>query len=199
MQAGGLQLKRSMGRHIIYTKRRHEMGLLRRIFDAKRKKRSAREATGPSDAPGNRRIIKTARTFEAINEAAKTGLKPLVKRVKPSKEIHEMVAVFQNPQTGEITLSGDRRFNPKDNDLVKVMNYTLYYPHNFPEPFAAYLVPPDLTAGEEVWLEDLIEDIVAVRGNQGHQPRLPSAAAIWNGSEFEVLFNARVDAEIWLG
>lgn len=53
--------------------------------------------------------------------------------------------------------------------------------------------------GEEVWLEDLIEDLVAVWGNQGYHPRLPAAPAVWNGSDFYILFDSNRDAPHWIG
>lgn len=148
------------------------------------------------DVPGKRRVIRTARTVDDINEAARSGLRPLVKPVTPSGDISSMVAVFQNPHTGEIELSGDMRWEPKGR---MVMNYTYYYPYHFPNPFAAYLLPPDLAVGEEVWLEDLIEDLVATWGNQGYQPRLAAAAATWNGADFVIQFDSDSDADSWIG
>lgn len=107
-----------------------------------------------------------------------------------------MVAVFQDPETGEIELSGDVRFRPPGQ---MVIDYVLYYQYCFRNPFAAYLVPNDIVVGEEVWLEDLIEDLVSVWGNQGHNPRLRSALAVWNGSDFEIQFDPRVDAAFLIG
>ena len=60
-------------------------------------------------------VINTARSQEKINEAAKMGLYPLVKPVEPSERVHNMVAVFQNVETGEIELSGDMRYTPDGN------------------------------------------------------------------------------------
>ena len=151
-----------------------------------------RQNIDPEHEPGNRRIVRTARTVDEINDAARQGLRPLVKAVLPGKDIHHMVAVFQDPETGEIELSGDVRgwgFGEK------VIDYTLYYPYHFPNPFAAYLLPRDLAVGEEVWLEDLIEDVVAVWGNQGYHPRLEAGPAIWNGMDFEVIHQA----DEWIG
>jgi hypothetical protein len=120
----------------------------------------------------------------------------LVKAVRPSKQIHSRFAVFQDPKTGEIAVSGDFRRRPEG---VEVIGYTYRYPYHFENPFAAYLLPHDLMAGEEVWLEDLIEDVVAVWGNQGYQPRLAEAPAIWNGTDFEIQFDPRRDAPQWIG
>jgi hypothetical protein len=150
----------------------------------------------PKDSPGNRRVVQTARTKDEINAAALKGLKPLVRPVRPGEDIHYMVAVFQDPETGLINLSGDMR---DEISGEMVVDYTRYYPYHFPNPFAAYLLPHDLAVGEEVWLEDLIEDLVAVWGNQGYQPRLPAAPAVWNGSNFEIQFDQNRDADHWMG
>jgi hypothetical protein len=115
----------------------------------------------PENNPTNLRVVKTARTADAINTAAKAGLRPLVKAVSPSSDIHSMVAVYQHPKTGEIKVSGDVRWEPKEG-FESVLPHRTYYPYHFPEAFAAYLLPPDLKDGEPVWLEDVIEDIVAV-------------------------------------
>jgi hypothetical protein len=60
-------------------------------------------------------------------------------------------------------------------------------------------LPSDLAVGEEVWLEDLIEDLVAVWGNQGYHPRLATAPAVWNGSDFVIQFDPLRDAAHWIG
>jgi hypothetical protein len=157
---------------------------------------SQKYAKEPKNAPGDRRIIKTARTVEAINDAARKGFRPLIKPVKANPKITAMVAVFQDPKTGEIEVVGDTRGQP-DGDCV--IDYTIYYPYAFPEPFAAYLIPKDLAVNEEVWIEDIIEDIVAIWGNQNQVPRLQAAPALWNGKDFFILFDPDKDAPVYLG
>lgn len=147
----------------------------------------------PENNPDDLRVVKTARSAEAINAAAKEGFRPLVKPVEPSKEIHNMVAVYQHRETGEIEISGDCRWGPGE-DYVPVLPFRYYYPYSFPEPFAAYLLPSDLAEGERVWLEDVIEDIVAVFGNQGWHPRLESCEAIWLDGDFKIQFDPEKDA-----
>jgi uncharacterized protein (TIGR02996 family) len=149
----------------------------------------------PKHSPGARRIVKTARTKDEINVAARSGLKPLVLPVTPNKQISSWVAVYQDPETGEIETTGDHRYPPSGTRVVNVR----YYPYHFASPFAAYLVPADLQPGEEVWLEDVVEDIVGVWGNQGHTYRLESAPARWTGATFEILFNPQDDAPRWIG
>jgi len=86
------------------------------------------------------RVIKTARDKDSINKAAKNGLKPIIKKVKPSDEIRSKYSLVQNKNTGEIEIIGDYRdgFHSDDNgEFVTVIDWTFYYPHNFKSPFAA--------------------------------------------------------------
>jgi hypothetical protein len=137
--------------------------------------------------PNNLRVIKTARSERKINEAARQGFKPLLKKVEPSPDIRSKYAIWQNQKTGEIKISGDfrERYSLKD-DMVQVIDWTFYYPKPFKNPFAAYLIPSDITVGERVFLEDLIEDIVGQSWNQGDSYRLDSAEAIWTGNDLEI-------------
>lgn len=57
------------------------------------------------------RIIETARDEKSINRAVKNGLKPLVKKVKPSEDISTKYKVIQYKETGEIEVLGDFRGN----------------------------------------------------------------------------------------
>ena len=93
------------------------------------------------------RVIKTARNLDAINTAIKEGFTPIIKPVKPSKEIQSKYALFQNNETREIELVVDARAvhrKDKDSNYSKIIDTTFYYPYNFESPFAAYLIPPDL-------------------------------------------------------
>ena len=132
----------------------------------------------------NLRIIETARSEEAINEATKKGFRPLVKPVVPSNEIGIKYAVLQNQTTGEIEVINDYRADKEDDNIVKVIDFQFYYPYHFKLPYAAYLIPKDLKVGEQVWLSDLIEDVVGRRWNQGDTYRLEGCEATWNGTDF---------------
>lgn len=128
-----------------------------------------------------KRVIRTARTEEEINAAARSGFFPLVKKVDPSPKIRSKFAVFQNEETGEVTVVGDYRASRNENVVI---DFTFYYPHSWPSPFAAYLIPPDLKPGEVVILEDLIEDLVGCSWNQGDVYRMKSSEAEWDGKDF---------------
>lgn len=137
------------------------------------------------------RIIKTARTKDSINQAAKDGFRLVVKKLEPSDRIKSQYAVMQNKTTKEITIIGDRRsvrfdyrLLPSDNFEI-ILGWSYYYPYKFESPIAAYLVPEDINVGERVMLEDLIEDIPR-SGGQGNVLRLNSCEAIWTGEEFEI-------------
>lgn len=138
------------------------------------------------------RTIKTVRDEESINLAAKNGLFPLIKKVEPDKRIRSKYAVFQNKETGEIRVYGDyRSYDNQDKKFISVIDFTFYYPHHFASPFAAYLIPNDLRVGERVFIDDLIEDYVRGEWNQGDVFRLESSFAIWNGNDFDILFDSK--------
>jgi hypothetical protein len=145
------------------------------------------------------RVVKTARTKEAINKAAKAGFRPLLRPVKPSKQIHSQFCVWQNEITGEIDVVRDLRSFLFKKNWKPVIDWRDYYPHSFPEPFAAYLIPPDLQKGERVLLKDLIEDFRGMTWNQGDNYRLESCEAVWNGSDLKIDYQPSRDRQITIG
>jgi hypothetical protein len=146
------------------------------------------------------RVIKTARTKEAINNAVKNGYKALVKVVKPSSEIHSKFSVIQNKATGEIMVLGDYRMNnnfgPK---WEQVIGWTEFYPNKFPNPYAAYLIPKDIKIGERVIVADLIEDYVGMTWNQGDNFRLTSCEAVWDGSNLVIQYDPKTNCRSVIG
>ena len=155
-----------------------------------------------NDNPAVLRVIKTARTKEAINLAASAGFWPLVKPVIPSAKIKRKFSVLQNKASGEIEVINDFRagsIRADGSKLEAVIGFKFYYPHQFESPYAAYLIPPDLQAGEKVFLEDLIEDLVGGKWNQGDTFRLESCEAVWDGSDLIVQFEEKEDMAIVCG
>jgi len=179
----------------------------------------------------NLRVIKTARDKESINESAKKGFWPLIKAVRPLKDISSKVCVLQNSITGEIRTIGDYRLlrtqkkfkitRPGDelnktirlNDWIhvsdeieeeesewkEVTNWIHYYPNPFSNPYAAYLIPSDIQIGERVFLEDLIEDYIGARWNQGDTYRLPCCEAIWDGKDLKIQYDAEKNRRDFMG
>jgi len=152
--------------------------------------------------PKGLRVIKTARDMDSINKAALSGLKPIIKKVEPSKKIRSKYSVVQNKKTGEIEVIVDYRngFFPGDNsEYETVIDWTFYYPHNFPSPFAAYLIPNDIAIGERVFIEDLIEDYIGESWNQGDIYRLKSCEAIWNGTVLKIQYKPERERSYVMG
>jgi hypothetical protein len=148
------------------------------------------------------RVIKTARDEDSINEAAKKGLLPIIKKIVPSRKIRSKYSVVQNKLTGEIKVIGDYRRSfhlEDDSDFETVIDWTFYYPHSFNSPFAAYLIPKDIKIGERVFIEDLIEDYVGASWNQGDTYRLESCEAIWNGKDLEIQFDPKANRSHFVG
>jgi hypothetical protein len=148
------------------------------------------------------RVIETARDEDSINKAAKSGIKPLIKKVEPSDKIRSKYSVVQNKKTGEIEILGDYRigFHSDDSgEFVTVIDWAFYYPHNFKSPFAAYLIPEDIVIGERVYVKDLIEDYIGASWNQGDTYRLESCEAIWNGTDLEIQYDPRANRSEFIG
>jgi hypothetical protein len=144
------------------------------------------------------RHIRTARTLEEMNAAIAEGFRPLVKPIERDPQIKTKFAVFQNRSTGEIMQLGDYRAWPRSG-WDEVIPWTHYYPYDSPLPFAAYLCPPDLAQDEIVVLEDLIEDRIGCRWNQGSVFRLESCRARWTGSDFELLYDPETTPDFIIG
>jgi len=145
------------------------------------------------------RIIKTGRSESDINMAAQAGFFPVIKKVEPSKSILSKYAVYQHGETGEIVIGGDYREGIPGNGYEVVIDHTFYYPHSYELPFAAYLVPKDITVGERVYIEDLIEDFVGATWNQGDTYRLDGCEAIWTGTEFEIQYDENRNKQEYIG
>ncbi len=145
------------------------------------------------------RVIKTARTEAAINKAAKAGFRPLLRRLKPSKEIRSSFSVWQNEMTGEIDVIYNPRYGVPGEGWKKVIDWTRFYPHVFPEPFAAYLIPPDIQVGERVLVKDLIEDFIGMTMGRGENFRLESCEAVWDGSDLKIQYERSRDMMIAVG
>jgi hypothetical protein len=145
------------------------------------------------------RVIKTARTEKAINKAALAGFRPLLKRLKPSKAIRSSLSVWQNEMTGEIDVIYDPRYGVPSEGWKQVLDWTRFYPHAFPEPFAAYLIPLDIQVGERVFVKDLIEDFIGMSMGRGYNFRLESCEAVWDGSDLKIQYKRSRDMMIAVG
>lgn len=150
----------------------------------------------------NIRTIKTARDLNAMNKAVRAGYKVVVRKVKPSSSIKSKYAVIQNKKTGLIEVISDYRRGLPDKEnqeYVTLIGWTYYYPYYFKYPFAAYLIPQDIKEGETVYVEDLIEDFVGARWNQGDSYRLKGCEAVWNGNDLEIRYDPKTNMQDFIG
>ena len=148
------------------------------------------------------RVVRTARTLEEINQGAKDGYLPLVKKVEPSKKIKSKYCIYQNVLSGEIVEVNDFRSVHQfesNREWNMVIDWTFYYPYKYERPYSAYLVPSDIEVGEIVILQDVIEDLVEMRFNQGDVYRLESCKATWNGTDFVLDYDPKKDISIAIG
>jgi hypothetical protein len=139
------------------------------------------------DARKGLRVIKTARTLEAINQRVRDGYLPLIQKVSPGSRIKVSILLKRDKETGNYkvehngwgrSISIKRQCSPGERVYE-------YYPYTFPSPFAAYLVPQDIELGEKVVLEDLIEDCMG-RRYKSDQYRREDAEATWDGEKFVI-------------
>jgi hypothetical protein len=102
----------------------------------------------------------------------------------------------------EIEIIGDYRMGVRMNKEIPfetVIDWTYYYPQTFNSPFEAYLIPKDIKTGERVFIEDLIEDYIGAKWNQGDTYRLESCEAIWNGTDLEIQYDPKANRSDFIG
>ena len=154
------------------------------------------------------RVIKTARCIEDINKAADMGFIPLVKKLKPLKKLFRTTGVFRNKKTNKIEEAedyvvyeqyGNITSYEDENEWELVVPFHSYYPYKFDSQYAAYLIPHDIEKGENVILEDLIEDYYG-GSFWSHHIRVESLQAIWAGEDFSILYDPKTDGVCtWVG
>ena len=148
------------------------------------------------------RIVKTARTLEEINKAVKDGFTPLVKKIIPSNKIKSKYCIYQNVVSGEFVELNDFRSvheYESNKEWKMVIDWTFFYPYLHLQPYSAYLLPSDIEVGEQVILEDVIEDLVEIRLNQGDVYRLETCKATWTGTDFELDYNPNKSIRLGIG
>lgn len=133
-------------------------------------------------------VIKTARSLGAMDDAQKRGWKLLFRDTGIENEFGSMkVILYQNDETGKLWWSGDFRCGRPDPKTEagnwRLVRHFFFIRPDRPSPLAAYLIPPDISAGTEVYIEDLIEDRTMVMWNQGDAERRVHETAIWDGSD----------------
>jgi hypothetical protein len=166
-----------------------------RVIKTARSEQSINEAAEQGYRPLVKPIIASPeiKTKFSVSQNKLTG-KITVAHDFRDRNIESLIKpVIKLPEQTQEEIDDFRRTFPNVQYLKPVVNqetvigWTFYYPYQFENPFAAYLVPPDIKIGEKVILEDLIEDVVSHTWNQGDTFRLKSCAAVWGGQDFVIL------------
>jgi hypothetical protein len=136
-------------------------------------------------------VIQTARTASAMNWAAANGFKLLFRRAGTDDRVQHQLAVYQKTNTGELVFTDDARFPPGygsdgENAFVPIFDYFLYPPQGPASPVAAYVIPPDLAPGTQVFVEDAIEDLVCQMPQETAE-RMSGWWAVWDGEDLNFL------------
>lgn len=136
---------------------------------------------------GNYLVIKTARNLETMNDAQKRGFHLVIKDTGVSNAFGDFkFQLLQNTKTGELLWTGDYRDEDSHRDGWEIKRSFTFVRPDRPFPLAAYLIPPDLPVGTNVFVEDIIQDIKMVLWNQGEAARVVSTTGIWNGVDIEI-------------
>lgn len=153
---------------------------------------------------GSLRVIRSVRNLPAMQAAQQRGFKLLFRSVgAPLKAGPDKFKVWQHAETGAIDYSGDYRSGHADawytdgmdtseesceadeQALSKWKNMSDWFwaLPDLPFPLGAYLIPPDLAEEEEVFVEDVLEDIFDEFWNQGNADRRAQSRATWTGGD----------------
>jgi hypothetical protein len=131
-------------------------------------------------------VIKTARNLQTMNDAQQRGFHLVIKDTGVSNDFGKFkYQLLQNKVSGELSWTNDyRQLSVGDGDWEVKRSFT-HVRQDRPFPIAAYLIPPGLPAGTNVYVEDLIDDVKMVMHNQGDAVRVVSAVGIWNGVDIK--------------
>jgi len=147
----------------------------------------------PVENEDGARVIRTARSYQAMKDASARGNRLLVIRSSVDPGIGSKFILYQNKNTGRVHLQSlmsrpldhEDEFgadsNPEDWNCLGSASDRLDAPY----PFAAYVIPPDLKAGERVFIEDIADDRARETIGTATE-RLQATYARWNGVELQL-------------
>lgn len=131
------------------------------------------------------RIVHTARSLAAIEDAISKGFRPYFVANVPNGITHQKLSIVYDHEVHQLHVSSDFR-SMRHTDIKGDGIYLNQDMSRHPSPVAAYLLPDDIQIEERVYLEDLIEDRVSHGWNQGDRFRAKSCFAIWRGDHLEL-------------
>lgn len=146
------------------------------------------------------RVIHTARSIRAVKNGIERGYFPFFISNASSGSVWQKRAILFNKESRTLFVEGDYRslipFDQKRMDeeygpgsgIALRMDF-----HKNSSPIAAYMIPDDISVGENVFVEDVIEDYVGSSWNQGDTQRLKSCQATWDGHRLVLEVPSRSD------
>ena len=159
-----------------------------------------RNKCASADTPGklgntkNLPVVQTVFNTYELNNAIEEGFKTIVVKRKSNPQLKLESMIFRNINSGEYAQATGRSMNvqyattleyPEDEwELIhKQTGYAR--PSSLITNWGAYVLPKDIKVGDRVYIEELIEDIVASAFWHSVSPA-DDAEAIWNGEYLEI-------------
>jgi len=135
-------------------------------------------------------IVKTLYNLNEINTHIKNGRTVLFRKIKKNNSLYTQRYVFRNRADGTLADSKGRIecaqygrvTHYTEDEWEELFTYRFYHqydPEMGAKAYAAYLLPEGISAGERVYIEDLIEHIMATEF--WWPVAAADAFAVWNG------------------
>lgn len=146
---------------------------------------------------GNDRGLKEIETTYAVgrlNKAKKEGSNFILVPTNRNPELELRSLLLKNRDTGEFTAVPSRAFHVQRTGLVEYPEDEWELVHEVSgygrtrdqsQNWGAYILPNDLEVGEEVYIPDLIQDIVATKFYSTVWPA-GDAIATWDGKKLNI-------------
>jgi hypothetical protein len=152
------------------------------------------------------RHVKTVFTLQELNNASDDGHKVIIRKTKKNKELYQHEVIFQNVSTGEFVSGPSRNFYRQYGEsiildeadwkqIAKTKRYTRK--QTLLNDWAAYLLPKNVEVGEELYVENIIEDIY-VSEFWGSKIFAVDGVAVWIGTTLQFKRELYKDNELFL-
>lgn len=139
------------------------------------------------------RRVTTSFSLDEVNDAIKTGHTVLFENIKLNEKLFTHSYIFRDKENRLVTYGYSREY-PRQysewvelpesewDELLKVKEYARKRSLN--HDWAAYILPLDPLQGEELYIEDLIEDVL-VTEFWYRKIYAIDGIAVWNGKELD--------------
>ena len=115
------------------------------------------------------RIVKTVYSIYDLNQYVKQGHVVLIEDMHPKPDLYVKSKIYRNVENGEYRVAPSRNYVRQYGETVdlekqvweeirEIMTYAR--PRTLTHDWAAYVLPLDTDINEELYIEDLIEDVL---------------------------------------